>query len=149
MTLQERLNADLKEAMKSGDKSRVAVLRMTKAAIKNAEIAKGGALDDSGTLEVISKEVKKRRDSIAEFKRANRQEMVAQEEAEIDVVLEYLPQQMTEQEIESAARAVIEETGAQGPHDKGKVMSKLMPQLKGKADGQLINQTVTRLLGGP
>ena len=149
MTLQEKLNADLKEAMKSGDKTRVAVLRMTKAAIKNAEIAKRGPLDEVGVVEVISKEAKKRRDSIAEFKKANRQEMAAQEEAEIAVILEYLPQQMSESDVEVAARQVIEETGAQGPHYKGKVMSKLMPQLKGKADGQLINQAVTRLLGGP
>jgi uncharacterized protein YqeY len=148
VTLQEKLMADLKEAMKSGDKTRLSAIRMVRAAIKNAEIANGKDLDDAGVTDVLSREVKQRRESIAEFKKANRQDMVAKEEEELAIVMGYLPQQMSQEEIAAIARKVIEETGAQGPRDKGKVMSKLMPQLKGKAEGRLIDETVTKLLGG-
>ena len=147
MALQERLMADLKKAMKSGDKTRLWVLRMARAAIKNAEIAKGNPLDDAGVIDVLSKEAKQHRESIAEFSKAKRQDMVAGEEAELAVILEYLPQQMSREEVVTIARQVIEEVGAQGPRDKGRVMSKLMPQLKGKAEGRLINEIVTQLLG--
>ena len=149
MTLQEKLIADLKGSMKSGDKTRLSVLRMAKAAIMNAEIAKGKALDDAGVLDILNREVKQHRDSISEFGKANRQDLVVKEEAELAILIEYLPQQMSKAEIMAIARQVIEETKAQGPRDKGKVMSKLMPQLKGKAEGQLINETVNQLLGGP
>ena len=147
MALQERLMADLKKAMKSGDKTRLSVVRMARAAIKNAEIAKGNPLDDVGVIDVLSKEAKQHRESIAEFSKAKRQDMVAGEEAELAVILEYLPQQMSREEVVTIARQVIEEVGAQGPRDKGRVMSKLMPQLKGKAEGRLINEIVTQLLG--
>ncbi len=147
MALQERLMADLKKAMKSGDKTRLSVVRMARAAIKNAEIAKGNPLDDAGVIDVLSKEAKQHRESIAEFSKAKRQDMVAGEEAELAVILEYLPQQMSREEVVTIARQVIEEVGAQGPRDKGRVMSKLMPQLKGKAEGRLINEIVTQLLG--
>ena len=146
MTLPERLSADLNEAMKSGKKTRVAALRMIKAAIKNAEIAQGKPLDDAGLVEVLSREVKQRRESIAEFKKANRQDAVDNEEAQLAFVLEYLPQQMSGEEIEGLVREVIDKIGAQGPRDKGKVMSQLMPQVKGKADGQLVNEIVTQAL---
>jgi len=149
VTLQEKLIADLKGSMKSGDKTRLSVLRMAKAAIMNAEIAKGKALDDAGVLDILNREVKQHRDSISEFGKANRQDLVVKEEAELAILIEYLPQQMSKAEIMAIARQVIEETKAQGPRDKGKVMSKLMPQLKGKAEGQLINETVNQLLGGP
>ncbi|MFA4837381.1 MAG: GatB/YqeY domain-containing protein, partial [Dehalococcoidia bacterium] len=96
-----------------------------------------------------NREVKQHRDSISEFGKANRQDLVSKEEAELAILMEYLPQQMSKAEITAIARQVIEETKAQGPRDKGKVMSKLMPQLKGKAEGQLINETVNQLLGGP
>jgi len=147
LALQERLMADLKKAMKSGDKTRLSVVRMARAAIKNAEIAKGNPLDDAGVIDVLSKEAKQHRESIAEFSKAKRQDMVAGEEAELAVILEYLPQQMSREEVVTIARQVIEEVGAQGPRDKGRVMSKLMPQLKGKAEGRLINEIVTQLLG--
>jgi len=146
LTLPERLSADLNEAMKSGKKTRVAALRMIKAAIKNAEIAQGKPLDDAGLVEVLSREVKQRRESIAEFKKANRQDAVDNEEAQLAFVLEYLPQQMSGEEIEGLVREVIDKIGAQGPRDKGKVMSQLMPQVKGKADGQLVNEIVTQAL---
>ncbi|MBT4513018.1 MAG: GatB/YqeY domain-containing protein [Chloroflexi bacterium] len=146
MTLQEQLANDLKNAMKSGDKTRLGVLRMAKAAIKNAEIAKRGPLDDAGVLEVLSKEAKQRRESIAEFRNAKREDSATKEEAELSVLLGYLPQQMSSDEITVLVRQVIDEVGAIGLKDKGKVMPKLMPQTKGKADGQLVNQVVTQLL---
>jgi len=116
------------------------------AAIKNAEIARHAALDDTDILGIIAKEARQRQESIEAFRQGNRQDLVAQEEAELAVLKEYLPRQMTREEIIAAARQVIEEVGAQGPGDKGKVMPKLIAQLKGKADGREINAIVTELL---
>jgi uncharacterized protein YqeY len=146
--LQEKLIADLRYAMKGGDKTRVEVLRMVRASIKNAEIAQQKSLDDPDVLGVIAKEVKQRRESITEFKKGNRQDLVDKEEAELSILLEYLPEQISREEIVATARQVIEEVGARGPGDKGKVMQKLIPQLKGKAEGREINEVVTELLGG-
>lgn len=148
MTLQERLADDLKKALKAGEKSRVSVLRMIKAAIKNAEIDKRSPLDESGVIDVLSREAKQRRESIAEFTKAHRQDMVDREEADLSVILEYLPQQMSRDEVVDLARQVIEGTEAQGPRDKGKVMSILMPQLKGKVEGNVVSEVVGELLGG-
>ncbi len=146
MALQERVSDDLKKAMKSGEKQRVSVLRMMKSAIDNAQIARRETLDDDGVIEVLSREAKRTRESIAEFKKANRRDAVEKEESELVVILEYLPQQMSRDEIAELVRQVIVEVGAQSPKDKGKVMSKLMPQLKGKAEGQLVNEVVTQAL---
>ncbi|MGB2582771.1 MAG: GatB/YqeY domain-containing protein [Dehalococcoidia bacterium] len=139
---------DLREAMKSGDKIRLEVLRMARASIKNAEIAQQKSLDDPDILGIIAKEGKQRRESIAEFKKGNRQDLVDKEEAELAILLEYLPEQISREEIVATARRVIEEVEARGPGDKGKVMQKLMPQLKGKAEGREINEVVTELLSG-
>lgn len=138
--------ADLKQAMKSGDKDRVAVIRMARAAIKNAEIAKGHELDDSEVIDVLSKEVKQRNESIDELKKANRPDLLEKEEKALSILKEFLPEQMSEEDIAEAARQVIDEVGATSPREKGKVMSKLMPELKGKADGRLISEVVDRLL---
>ena len=146
--LQEKLTADLKHAMKSGDKMRLEVLRMVRASIQNAEIAQQKTLDDPDILGIIAKEVKQHRESIAEFKKGNRQDLVDKEDAELAILLEYLPAQISREEIAAAARQVIEEVGARGPGDKGKVMQKLIPQLKGKAEGRDINDVVTELLSG-
>jgi len=143
--LQDRLSADLKQAMKAGDKPRVETLRLLRAGIKNAEIAQQSPLDDSNVLAIVAKQ---RRESIAEFEKGKRQDLVDREEAELSILLEYLPQQMSRDEIIIAARQAVEEVEARGPGDKGKVMQKLMPQLKGKADGRDINDVVTELLGG-
>ncbi len=148
MSLQEKLRADLKQAMKGGDNSRRSSIRLVLAGVKNAEIDKGAPLDDSGVIDVISREVKRHRESIAEFSKGNRQDLVAKEEAELAILLEYLPPQMSREEIKQAARKAIEQVGARGPGDKGKVMSQLMPQLKGKAEGREINDVVSELLAG-
>jgi len=144
--LKQKLTDDLKQAMKDGDKVRRSVIRLVLAAVKNAEIARQATLEDSDILGIIAKEVRQHQESIEAFKQGNRQELVAQEEAELAVLKGYLPQQMTRDEIIVAARKVIEEVGAQEPRDKGKVMPKLIAQLKGRADGRDINAVVTELL---
>ena len=146
MTLQERLTADLKQALKGGDTTRRSAIRLVIAGVKNAEIAKGAPLDDAGIIDVIAREVKQRRESIAEFSKGNRQDLVAKEEAELAILFEYLPQQMSREEIVEAARGAMEQVGARGPGDKGKVMSQLMPQLKGRADGREVSDVVSELL---
>ena len=146
--LTDKLAADLKEAMKSGDKTRLSVIRMLRARVQNAEIAERKGLEDSDVLGLIAKYAKERRESIDEFRKSTRQDLVDKEAAELAIVMEYLPQQMTREEIVSAAQKVIEELGARNPGDKGKVMQKLMPQLKGRAEGREINEVVTHLLGG-
>ena len=144
--LKQKLADDLKQALKGGDKVRRSVIRLVMSAIKNAEIARQSALGDADILGIIAKEARQRRESIEAFKQGNRQDLVAQEEAELAILEGYLPQQMTREEIIQAARRIIEEVGAQGPGDKGKVMPKLIAQLKGRADGREINAVVTDLL---
>lgn len=144
--LKQKLTDDLKQAMRSGDKVRRSVIRLLLAAIGNAEIARRAALEDTDTLGIIAKEVRQRRESIEAFKQGDRPDLVIQEEVELAILQEYLPQQMRREEIIEAARRVIEEVGAQGPGDKGKVMPKLIAQLKGRADGREINAAVTELL---
>jgi uncharacterized protein len=113
-----------------------------------AEIAKLVPLTDEEQLSVLTTEVKRRRETIADAEKAGRPDLIAREQAELNVVLGYLPKQMSREEVTAAAQAVIAEVGAKGPQDTGKVMSKLMPQLKGKADGKLISEVVKELLAG-
>lgn len=144
--LQQKLTDDLKRAMKGGDRVRTSVIRLTMAAIKNAEIARQAGLNDGDILGIIAKQVKQRQESIESFKQGNRPDLVAQEEAEMAILNEYLPQQMSREEVIAEARRVIAELGAAGPGDKGKVMPQLIAQLKGRADGRVINEVVTELL---
>ena len=144
--LKQKLEADLKQAIRAKDNVRRSVIRLAMAAIQNKEIAKRAALDDTDILGIIAKEVKQRHESIEAFKQGNRPDLVAQEEAELAILQGYLPPQMTREEIIAEARQVITEVGAQGPGDKGKVMSRIIPQLKGRADGREINAVVTELL---
>lgn len=144
--LKQKLAEDLKQALKGGDKVRRSVVRLVMAAVKNAEIARQATLDDTDILGIITKEARQRRESIEAFKQGNRQDLVAQEEAELAILQQYLPQQMSRDEIIVEARRVIEEVGALGAGDKGKVMPKLIAQLKGRADGREINTVVTELL---
>ena len=145
--LRQKLSDDLKQAMRSGDEVKRSVIRLVMAAIRNAEIAQRTVLDeDKDILGIIAKEVRQRRESIEAFKQGDRQDLVAEEEAELAILNEYLPQQMSREEIITAARQIIKEVGAQGPRDKGKVMPQLIAQLKGRADGREINAVVTELL---
>ena len=144
--LKQKITEDIKQAMKGGDTVKRSVLRMLISSINNAEIAKQAALDESDILGVIAKEVKQHQESIDSFRQGNRQDLVSKEEAELAILQEYLPQQLTYEEIVAAAREVITAVGAGGPGDKGKVMKELMPKLKGRADGKEINDVVTELL---
>jgi len=145
--LKQKLSDDLKQAIRGRDKLRSLVIRLIMAAIKNAEIAKQASLDEADILGIITKEARQRKESIEAFRQGDRQDLVAQEEAELAILKDYLPRQISRDEIIAYARKVIDQVGAQGPRDKGKVMTQLIPQLKGKADGREINAVVTELLG--
>jgi len=155
MTLKDQLNADLRDAMRSGEEPRRTTLRLLLTAIRNAEIPAEGAtasgrteLDDAGVLDIIRKQVKQRRDSIEAYTKANRTDLAAKEEGEVAVLNVYLPQQLGRDEIVAVARSVIERVGATGPADKGKVMPAVMAELKDRAEGREINAVVTELLAG-
>ncbi len=148
MSLKEQFSADLKEAMRQRDALRRDVLRMALAAFQNAEIASGAALDEDAALAVVAKQAKQRRESIEEFRKGGRQDLVDKEEAELAILATYLPQQVTRDEVAAAAREVIEETGASGPGDLGKVMPVLMQRFSGRADGREVNEVVRELLAG-
>src|SRR4030065_1411404 len=146
MALAEKLRTDLEHSLRKNDKLRCSVLRLALSSIRNSEIAQQKTLDDSGILVVIDKEAKMRRESIEAFEKGNRPDLVANEKAELAILLEYLPEQMSREEIATAARKVISDLGATSPKDKGKVMSQLMPQLRGRAQGQEVSEVVTELL---
>ena len=149
MTLKDRLTEDMKAAMKAGveGKLKLSVIRMVRATIKNSEIDKKKDLDDNEVIEVLAREVKLRRDAIVEFEKGNRPDMVETLYQEIAFLLEYLPQQLTEEEIRQLAQEIVAQVGAQGPKDLGKVMGAITPKTKGRADGKIVNQIVRELLG--
>jgi uncharacterized protein YqeY len=146
MALKGSIQEALRGALKQQHRVEVATLRLLLSEIKNAEIAQQKPADDNKVLDLITKEVKRHRESIEAFKQGNRSDLVAQEEAELVILMSYLPKQMSRAEIVAAARQVVDAVGAKGPSDKGKVMSQLMPQLKGKADGKEVSEIVTELL---
>jgi len=151
MGLREQLMDDLKQAMRQRDERRKRTIRSVIAAIKKAETeldtsGKRVSLDEGDILALIAKQAKQRRESIAEYRRGGRADLVAEEEAELTILQTYLPRQLTQKEIETEARQVIAKVGASGPRDIGKVMKPLMVRLRGHADGRLINQVVRELL---
>jgi len=146
MALADKIREDLKKALKQQDKIQTSTLRLLLSEIKNAEIAQRKPLDDNKTLDVIAREVRRHRESIEAFNQGNRNDLVVQEEAELNILTEYLPKQINREEIMAAARQTIDAVQAKGIRDKGKVMSQLMPQLKGKADGKEVNDIVSQLL---
>jgi uncharacterized protein YqeY len=148
MALAEKIRTDLEQSLRKNDKLRVSVLRLVLSSLHNAEIAQQKKLDDAGVLTVLDKEAKMRRESIEAFEKGNRPDLVDKEKAELAILLEYLPEQMTRDQIAAAARKVISEVGASSPKDRGKVMSQLMPQLRGKAQGQEVSEVVNELLSG-
>ncbi|MDA8226671.1 MAG: GatB/YqeY domain-containing protein [Desulfitobacterium hafniense] len=149
MSLKDRLVEDMKVAMKAKEegKVRLSVIRMARAAIKNAEIDKKTEFNDDQVIEVLAREVKMRRDAIEEFSKAARPEKVKDLEEEIAILMDYLPQQLSEGEIRQLAQEIIDQVGAQGPKDLGKVMGAITPKTKGRADGKVVNQIVRELLG--
>ena len=146
MTLQEKLQQDLKDSMRSGDTTRRDVIRFLRSAIHNQEIASQGELDDEGVIGVLSKQALQRRDSIELFREGNRPDLVEKEEAQLVIIGEYLPTPLTEEEISVLVHAAVEATGATGQKDMGKVMGRLMPDVKGKADGRAVSRIVQELL---
>ena len=144
MSIKDRLIADMKQAMKDREagKTRLSVIRMVRASIKNAEVERKRELTEEEVLEVLNREVKLRREALEEYKKGNRPELCEALENEISVLQQYLPQQLTEEEIRAMVREAIRETGASGPKDLGKVMSVLMPKVKGRADGKAVNAMV-------
>jgi len=149
LSLKDRLVEDMKLAMKAKEegKVRLSVIRMARAAIKNTEIEKHQELVDEQVIEVLARELKMRRDALAEFVKVDRPEMVQSLEEEIAILMDYLPQQLSEGEIRQLAEETITAVGAQGAKDLGKVMGALTPKTKGRADGKLVNQVVRELLG--
>lgn len=153
MGLREQLMDDLKEAMRQQDKVRKQTIRSVIAAIKEGETELDSSgqrisLDDDDIIVVIAKQAKQREESIAEYRRGGREDLAAEEEAELAVLQAYLPRQLGREEIEAEARQVIAEVGASSPRDMGKVMKPLMARLRGRADGTLVNQVVRELLAG-
>jgi uncharacterized protein YqeY len=147
MSTQEQLTEDLKVAMKSGDTITKDTIRMIKAALQNATLAANGEpLDDASVNQVLSKMAKEYRDSITTYRGANREDLVAKEEVELAVIMRYLPEQMSEDQVRIIVQTVVQEIGATGLGDKGKVMGALMPQVRGKADGSVVNTVVSEIL---
>ena len=146
MNLSERLNDDMKNAMKSKDKFKLTTIRMIRASVKNLEIDLKRPLDDSEVLDIISREIKQRKDSLQEFKKAGRDDLVTDLAAEIEIISGYLPEQLTEEEIQEIVRQTIQELGASSKADMGKVMGALLPKTKGRAESKLVNQFVQQYL---
>lgn len=146
-TLQKQIEQDLIDALKAKEEDKVNVLRFLKSALQNKAIdVKAQELTDEQVGEVVASEAKKRKESIAEFKKGGREDLANQEEKELEVLKKYLPEQMGEEEIVQIIDSAISETGASSPQDMGKVMAKVMPQVKGKADGGLVSKLVNEKL---
>jgi uncharacterized protein YqeY len=146
MGLKERLQGDLKDALRARDDRRKSVIRMALAAITNAEVEQGGELDDPDVAVVLQKEARQRQDTIAELRQTDRSDLLAKEEAELAILEEYLPKLLSREGIVTEARQVVAELGATGMGQMGPVMRELMSKLKGRADGRLVNEVVRELL---
>ena len=146
VSLQERLIAEMKEAMRKGDRTKVSVIRFLRSAIGYEEIDKRHTLDDQEVAEVIFRQVKQRRESIEQFGKGGRRDLVEKEQVELEHLQLYLPAELTHEELREMALRVMTEVGAQGLQDKGKVMGRLMSQVEGKADGSQVNEMVAELL---
>ncbi|QGG47899.1 GatB/YqeY domain-containing protein [Heliorestis convoluta] len=148
MSLKQQLTEDMKAAMKEKEagRFRLSVIRMARSAIQKLEIDKRRDLTEDEVIEVLAKEVKQRRDSSVEYEKAGRSEEVAKLNEEIALLTAYLPQQLSEDDIRSLVQEAVTVTGAQSPRDMGKVMSALMPKVKGRADGKIVNQIVKEML---
>ena len=147
MSLKERLLEDMKIAMRDKDINKKNAVQMVRAAILQVEKDNKVSLDDDGIIDVISKEVKKRKDSLAEFEKSGRQDLIDNLKVEIEILMKYLPEQLTEEELEVIVKQAVQESGASSPRDIGKIMQIVMPKVKGKADGRMINEIVKKLLG--
>jgi uncharacterized protein len=148
MALKERLDAELKTAMREKDALKLSVIRMLKSAVKYREIEIMKPLDDAGVLAVVGSEIKRRRDSVEQYRAGNRQDLVDKEEAEIAFLQAYLPAQLSEDELRAKVDAAVASTGAKGPKDMGAVMKALLPDVQGRADGKVVSEMVKSRLSG-
>ncbi|WP_017811840.1 MULTISPECIES: GatB/YqeY domain-containing protein [Paenibacillus] len=146
MSLSERLNENMKQAMRDKDKFKLSTIRMVRSTIKNLEIDLKRDVNDEEVLDILSREIKQRKDALQEFEKAGRDDLTSNLRAEIEIISEYLPAQLSEEEIKVIVQQTILETGASSKADMGKLMSALMPKVKGRADGKVVNQTVQQLL---
>ena len=142
MSLKQRLEGDLKDAMRQRDTLRRSVIRFIRSAVHNQEIADQKELDDDGIIGVLSSQAQQRRDSIEAFTQGNRPELADKEKSELAIVLEYMPEQLSAEEITDLVKSAIDEVGAASPADMGKVMGRVMPHVKGKAEGRVVS-TIT------
>ncbi len=148
MTLLDRIEGAMRDAMRARDSRRTQTLRMAMAAAHNRKIELRRDLTDDEIVEVLGRQVKQRRESIEVYRNAGREDRAVEEEAEAAILAEFMPAQLGDAELESLARAVIAETGASSPSEMGKVMGRLVPQVRGRADGRAVSEVVKRLLAG-
>lgn len=148
MSLKEQLVADLKVALQEKDASRALVIRYLRNAIQYREKEVGKELDEAAAMEILARQVRERRESIAAFETGQRHDLVQKEKTELAILETYMPEQLSQEEILELAKQVVAEVGATSIRDKGKVMGKLMPQIRGKGDGNVANELVTQLLSG-
>ena len=146
MALKDQLDADLKAAMKDKDTLKLSVVRMLKSAIKYREIEVMKTLDDAGVQGVISSEIKRRRDSVEQYRHGGREDLASKEEGEIAILQAYLPAQLSSDELAKLVDSAIQRVGAQGPKDMGKVMKELLPEVQGKAEGKVVSELVKQKL---
>jgi uncharacterized protein YqeY len=146
MSLKDKLQQDMKTAMKARDELKTSTIRLAISAVRNTEIDKGHELSDDEVLEVLAKEAKMRREAVEGAEKAGRLEVAERENKELDILTEYLPKQLSADEITEIVEQVVAETGATSMSDRGKVMSALMPRIKGRADGKLASQIVEQIL---
>lgn len=146
MSLKETLMQDLKTAMKTKDKRAKDTITMVRAAVKQKEVDDRVELDDEGVLKVLAKEIKERRGSIEEFEKAGRDDLVEATKAEIDVLMKYMPEQLSEEELEKLIRQVMEENNITEKKQMGLLMKNIMPKVQGRADGKAVNAIVNRIL---
>ena len=147
MTIREKIEEDIRQSMRSQNRQRLDALRFLKNAIQMVEKDQQKELNDTGVTEVIAKQVRERRESIRMFEEGSRTDLVAKESAELAVLEEYMPPQMSAEQLSTLIREVIEQVGAETPRDKGRVMGRLMPQVRGLADGAQVNALVDEILG--
>ena len=147
MTLQDRIETAMRDSMRARDERRTQTLRMAMSAAHNRQIELGKALTDEDYIDILGKQVKQRRESVEAFRSGGREAMADNEEAEAAILTEFLPEPLSAAELESLVRAAIAETGAASPADLGKVMGKVVPQTKGRADGKAVSDLVRSLLG--
>ena len=145
-TLPEKIDGDLKAALKSGEKLKLETLRMVKSAFKYRQIEKGGSLSDEEAVAVLSTLSKQRRESVEQFRKGGREDLAQKEEAELQILKAYMPAELSPEELDRLIGQAIEDSGARGPADMGKVMKLLMPKVKGAADGKTVNEKVKAAL---